>query len=411
MYFLFGINALNSGKPKKIMRIKKIISNKKIIFLLYAIRSAIRYFLAVFRWYIPILFQIIVPARLKPKRVLIIYDTKSQPFSIGDFLLFMEVSLVLCQKYHLEIVDVALLYSPRKPYSGDRVFKKKITKDNIFYNLSAILPLAQINQFLGSVLLFDSDTQIRKYVHDNIFMYKIWPSSWQLSNRQYLMPDIFSKLFYHHYKKYKSLPELKCRPFLTDWAKDFYNKNTTGLVPVTVNIRSNKNWRSEHNSKIDVWLDFFKHCEKKYPVKFIIICARSEVDDRFRKYNNVIIAKDHLTGSEEDIALILTSAFRMASNSGPFTAALFNKKPYSVFNMILEKNSIYHHPDMFDTIDNGVQKFWFASEFQRVVNDIETLEILIREFVLLWESVDIKKWKNTEKINMHSNHDINLWLR
>src|SRR5882762_3010025 len=49
------------------------------------------------------------------RRVLLIYDTCSQPFNIGDILIMQEGSLVLRARHGIDLVDFAIVYDPKYP--------------------------------------------------------------------------------------------------------------------------------------------------------------------------------------------------------------------------------------------------------------------------------------------------------
>jgi len=58
-------------------------------------------------------------AAANSSRLLLIYDFSSQPFSIGDILIFQEASLVLRTDLGLDKTDIALVYDPSAPAVPD----------------------------------------------------------------------------------------------------------------------------------------------------------------------------------------------------------------------------------------------------------------------------------------------------
>src|SRR5688572_17417624 len=66
-------------------------------------------------WILPSVGRLLFPALANEKRLLLIYDTSIQPFSIGDILIAQEGSLVLRERHQLGAVDFALLYEPGHP--------------------------------------------------------------------------------------------------------------------------------------------------------------------------------------------------------------------------------------------------------------------------------------------------------
>ena len=156
---------------------------------------------------------------------------------------------------------------------------------------------------------------------------------------------------------------------------------------------------------MESWLEFFDHCRDRYPVKFVVVCSLSEVDDRLRQYQNVLIAKDFHTSIEQELALIHEAAIHMGSSSGMATMAEFNAKPYLIVNTDMD-------PDRYKgTIREGsFLRFFFASSFQRFSVGQETAEILIKEFARMWATVDVDGWWTAEK-KRHSEQKPLTWLR
>ncbi len=210
-------------------------------------------------WIFPSLSRLLFPRPLGERRLLLIYDTSSQPFSVGDILLMQEGSLVLREKHHLDMVDFALVYDPKHPACSDPAYSS-ITENNAMYHLASILPVAQVNQHLGSLFLFNSRRNLQRFIADNTDLYHVWPSGWKFASRDYLYYEFFNNLLYDHYKKHGSVPRLTCRQFLVDWAQVFYEKHVRPQVPVTVNARNNMAYQTHRNLHLESWLEFFHHC-------------------------------------------------------------------------------------------------------------------------------------------------------
>lgn len=358
-------------------------------------------------WLIPALGKLV--SGESERRLLMIYDTSSQPYSIGDFLIMQEAAIVLREKHRLDLVDFALVCDGRKPAPSDPAFAG-INKGNALYHLASILPVAQINEHLGSVFIFDSKAQLHRHISDNASAYQVWPTAWQFATRQYLHYAIFNDLLMDHFKAHGSLPRLTCRSFLVEWAQRFHREHVFPAVPVTVNLRNNKNHHPDRNSNLDCWLEFFRHCETRYPVKFIVICARSEIDERLERCANVIIAKEFHSGIEEDLALIHTAAMHMGAGSGPVSMAWFNSKPYLMVNTRFERG--YAHPGMIIQEEVDIQRFWFAGPMQRISPRPETVDLLVRQFALMWATIDLKFWESQAGISPDAvNATEKLWLR
>lgn len=348
----------------------------------------------------------------RPQRVLIIYDTSTQPFSVGDILVCQEASLVLCERYGVDVVDFAILYDPEKPVGERGTFAAAVTSENVMYHIASLLPLAQVNQRLGSFFVFNSRDQIVRWMADSTDQYHVWPSGWQMGARIYLTSVVFNDLLVEHYRQHGRIPNLSCRPYLRGWAARFYRKHLGGRLAVTINLRNNPGWDVSRNSDMESWLNLFQHCESSYPVNFIIICARSEVDARFRDCSNVIIAKDLFTTVEQDMALIDMSAMHMGAGSGPLTMAIFSAKPYLMIdNGNNTGGDFYQRDDMIEHIDGNMRRFWFAGPHQRIAVGAESRNLLIQEFVQLFEAVDIDEWTRSLDTAVAGSESLQTWLR
>jgi hypothetical protein len=360
-------------------------------------------------WSFPAVRGLLTPPPADERRVLLIYDTSCQPFSVGDILLMQEGALVVRERHGIDVVDFAVVYDPDHPAPPDPSFAS-ITKDNASYHLASILPVAQANQHLGSLFLFNSHRNLERFIADNVDMYRVWPSGWKFASREYLYYVVFNELLYDHHRKHGSLPRLTCRPFLADWARGFYREHVRPRVPVTVNVRNNKAFHLHRNLNLECWLEFFRYCEARYPATFIVICARSEIDPRLRARPNVIIAKDHDTGIEQDLALIQGSAIHMGAGSGPASMAWFGDKPYLMVNTVYPPG-YFAHPDMITQEENNIQRFWFSGPLQRIAGGPETTELLVAEFARMWAAVDLPRWQSAETASEAEGGKMQTWLR
>ena len=360
-------------------------------------------------WIFPALGKLFLPIPANERRLLAIYDTSSQPFSVGDILIMQAASLALREKHRVDLVDFALVYDPRHPASSDPAFAR-IREDNAMYHLASILPVAQVNQHLGSLFVFNSHSHLERFIADSADLYHVWPSGWKYASRDYLYYAAFNEAFYEHYKDHGSIPQLSCRPFLREWAQTFYREHVHPHVPITVNVRNNKAFHTHRNLRLECWLDLFRHCETRYPAKFVVVCAWSEIDDRLRECANVIIAKDYHTGIEQDLALINTSAIHLGAGSGPVTMAWFSNKPYLMVNTAYAPDH-FSHPDMVVQEEENIQRFWFAGPLQHIAGGVETTELLIREFERMWGTVEVRLWQSPANIDADRGAEVPSWLR
>jgi hypothetical protein len=315
------------------------------------------------------------------QRLLLIYDFASQPFSVGDILIFQEASLVLREMHGLGKIDFAAVYEPAKPVVADPAFSW-IDPDSFLFHLSSFLPAAQVNPHLGSLFLFDSHRQLESYIADNISDYHVWPTLPRYALREYLYYYCFNELFYSYYQQHGALPSLASRPAALAWAKHFIKEHAPSATPVTVQLRHNK-VNPARNSNYDAWMAFFEHCADRYPVKFIVICAHSEVDPRLRQMKNVMVAKDYCTSVEQDLALIEAARIHMGVSSGPAAMVLFSGKPYCIFNWEANLSSIKGFVQ-----DGHRYRYYFSTPYQNCIFGTETPDLLIAEFKRLWSTVE-----------------------
>ena len=356
------------------------------------------------RWVFPTLCKLLPSTPSKDRRLLAIYDLSSQPFSIGDILVIQEASLVLREKHHLDMIDFAIVYNPKHPASNP--IHASITETNVMYHLGSILPVAQVNQYLGSLFVFNSHLHLQRFIADNADLYHVWPPAWKFAGRKYLRYTVYNDLLYNYYKEHGTIPPLSCRQFLIDWAQAFYREHVYPQVPVTVQVRNNKTFHVHRNLRLECWLEFFHHCEERYPVKFIVTCALAEVDDRMRQCPNVTIAKDYHTSIEQDLALIYTAAIHMGASSGPGTMAFLNTKPYLIVN-----TDLYPHLNRGMIREGNFLRFCFAGPLQRLAVGPETTELLIAEFARMWEAVDVDSWRSSLDLKDKQGSEHLTWLR
>ena len=311
------------------------------------------------------------------KRLLVVYDLSSQPFSIGDILVFQEASLVLCELNRLDVVDFAVVYDPAKPVMSYAVFSH-IDAESFLFHLPSILPAAQVNPRLGSVLVLDSRRFLEALIADNPASYRVWPPMGLYAGREYLLYHCFNDLFHDFHRERGGLPNLTSRPAARSWAGEFISRHAGPDTAVSVQLRRNPG-NPARNSDYDAWLAFFAHSAGRYPVKFIVICSAPEIDPRLNGLPNVVVAKNHHTTLEQDLALIEAAAIHMGAASGPGTIAQFNRKPYCIFSWKI-------NPALFRGVvrEDHRYRFSFSTGLQSWIVEAETKETLIAEFERMW---------------------------
>lgn len=267
----------------------------------------------------------------------VVYDLRSQPFSVGDVLLYQQVSLILTD----EAIDFIVSIDPERPVVADKHLAY-INKNNFREHLEWLMPAARVNPLLRS-----SSLSLKKewgWPNKNHYMY-------------YECLEIIGKCF-----KHREIPELK--PTID--VSDFLEKHGR----TTIQMRRNPHWVNR-NSDYEVWLEFLS----KRKEKFIIVCAPHEVDDRLR-LENVTIASDYFGQDTEKIcALIGAADFHMGVNSGPMCMRLFSKKPFCVFK---DYSNVSRIPSLHKSGD-GI-KFDWSTENQTMLPFAETVARIEAEY-------------------------------
>jgi hypothetical protein len=315
------------------------------------------------------------------KRLLLIYDMESQPFNVGDILLLQAAALVQCERASLDKVDMVVVFNSENPVVPDPAFSH-ITPDNFLVHLSSVLPAAQVNPRLGSLMAFDSHYQLEKYVADNSGRYVMWPPMDLYAWKQYLFYYCLDKVFLPFYQEFGWLPALKSRPIMTEWARTFIAEHAEGCIPVTLQLRNNPK-TPLRNTDNPSWRQFLEHASKAYKAKFFVICSPHEVDPSMRALPNVVIAKDHYTSLEQDLALIESCAMHLGPASGPCTISWFNTKPYCMFSADADAQ----RQACLIEEEEGRFRYAFSAPHQLWIRAKENYNMIRDEFENLWQVV------------------------
>jgi hypothetical protein len=359
----------------------KLIGRLKRNRLVHALWRQVKAVVALVRWNLRAVSGLVKAAEFAgSRRLLVIYDFASQPFSIGDVLVIQEASLVLRQTAGLDRVDLAFVYDPASPVVPDPAFSQ-IDPENFLWHLPTVLQAAQVNPHLGSLFLFDSRRRLEEFASGNLHIYDVWPPLPQYASREYLYYRVFNEILFDYFQKEKTLPRLESRAPARTWAKAFLERYVGSDVAVTVQLRKNPA-NPARDSDYGSWISFFESCRGRYPVKFLIICAQQEVDPGLRQCSNIVIAKDHCTSVEQDLALIDAAAMHMGASSGPSMIAIFSGKPYCLFNTDLlvdwYKGSVREGNRVTLFLGNSTQSLLFGPENR---------DLIAFEFERMWKTI------------------------
>lgn len=357
-------------------------------------------------WVFPVLHLVLrlpSPIPAPKKRILAIWDFRSQPYSIGDLVLLHEVALVLCHQHDVGLVDICLLAEPNNP-ARPSFTNLNVNSKNYLDMILSLVPVVLAGQHIGELHYFDSHRNLEKYIADNVHKYYVWPSAITYACERDLN-QLSMEFITDFYKKYHFIPSLSFRPALVDWAKSFLRQHVVPNTPIVVHLRNAGQGYDSRNSRMDAWLEFFQYCQDRFPAHFVVICAKREVDERLRSLSNVVIAKDFDTTVDQDLALIQCAPAYMGMSSGPSIVAILGQKPYSILNAYLggySKILVKH--------SWGVS-FVFANEHQRWMIGPETTQLLADEFSRLFSVIDVPSWQQSLAASIDLLDDVPLRLK
>lgn len=310
---------------------------------------------------------------LPGRRLLIVYDLHSQPFSIGDILTFQICSLILSSESSNCVIDFSFYANERNFLAADMAFLD-INANNFYGHLGKIFEASFINQKLGSIFVFRRFDDVVDHVRTS--QSDVWPPISDIkAGLGYMYYKIFDDVIYPHYLKVGSLPALNVNPAHVAWAQSFLEKHSKGFLPVSINIRNNLNHQVSRNLEVDVWLDFFHYCEKRYRIKFIVISSIEELFDGLDGCKNVVVSKNFGATLGHDAALMELCEFHMGAPSGLATKAIFSSKPYLFVKGELDKQNFTNSSIVCFEKDN-IQRFSFSKPDQIFISGNENLQIL-----------------------------------
>ena len=328
-------------------------------------------------WLFPELRTVLRSVSESEKRILAIWDFRMVPFTVGELLYCQEVTLILRELHQVDKIDLVLLCDAEHPARADG----GMDVQNFHYYFSKLLPGAFVNSHLGALLVMDSQEMLANYIADNHKRYYIFPPYVDAQGRSLTRYTQYFNYVQTFHAEHGYIPHLSCQPAMVMWAHQFLAANVRPRLPVTVQLR-NTSTTLYRNAKLECWLEFFAHCETRYNVTFVMIGRKDEIDPRFRHLPNVLVAKDHGTTVEQDLALIQAGMAYLGSTCGPAIMALFSDLPYVLYNFrtVHEKKLVSGQP------------LPWATSLQKLVWETETTERLIADFTWLYEQIDTAQW-------------------
>lgn len=330
-------------------------------------------------WIVPSLRFLLRAGAQPKKRILAIWDFHTVPYSIGDLIVLHERIQILRLTHQVDKVDICFVCEPQHPVR--KLGEQGVTPDNFSYHFPTLVSTVYLNPHVGSFFLFDSNDQLEDFIAGNVERYHIWPGFREYVVRHKAYADNFD-FIQRFYRENGFIPYLDCRPSTLKWAYMFYEKHVRPEFPVVVHLRHNPLSAASRNAQLDAWLDFFKSCEGRFDVKFVLIGAAREIDERFRHLANVLVAKDYRTTVEQDLVLAYSALIYLGSSSGPSSMAIFSQTPYIIFGYVRANERI-----------RIGENFNFATDMQKLIWKPETSHILMEEFSKLFDRVDKLDWE------------------
>ena len=322
----------------------------------------------------------------KPKKVILgVWDYRVLPWSVGDFLIFIETLSVLKLKHGADKVDVCVVCDTENP-AGYRGYSN-VNSSNFRYYLFNLLPMINTCPYLGSVFQFDSRSEFYSFLKQSINKYEIYPPiNRQLSETFNYIGGARRKEIQDFYRERGFIPYLAIDDYHLSWAYNFYETNAKGLLPVAVSLRNRPDTKGRGADQ-NTWLGFFDLCKSAFPeVVFVVVGLREEVFEELRHRSNVIIAKDYGSTLVDDFALLRTSLLYMGVEHGIASIVDFSDVPYLLFG---------RHPGVGKMM--GLEpggNFGFATQHQKLfyTSFIITSDSLLKEFSDLYGQLDIDRW-------------------
>ncbi|MDD5069486.1 MAG: hypothetical protein PHV17_02060 [Candidatus Omnitrophica bacterium] len=272
-------------------------------------------------------------------------------------------------------IDVAYIDDQTHPNARRQPYKRPL---HLKRNLSMI---HEFNPWVKSHFHFDSNAQFNDFLSRVKSNYIVWPILYDRFKYRGLYDR---KAMIDFFKKEGYLPKLTCRQELINWAHDFCSDKLKNRKLIVIQIRNNPTRRTDKNANISAWIDFFKKRSQSPDFYFVIIGEEEEIIAKLRDQSNISFSKDFKTSFEQDVALMQIAFLVMASPSGPAEFSRYCGVPSLIFGV---------NPKYTEDVKAG-QDYPFASDILKIFWGKETLELIDREFDLLYEHLLEINWRN-----------------
>lgn len=323
-----------------------------------------------------------------------IYDLNVMPHSIGDIVTFIAAIQTVRYRNNFDYYDICFIANNKQ--CKENLFNDLITNHNHLHYFQKLVDTIQINNSVKSIYYCNDYEEFYELYQLKRISNFVWPELPAINNKEYLHYRIYNELHKFN-QEYRFIPNIFNSDFLTKWAFAFFEKHTGDAIPITINIRNNKLFSEHRNARLDAWLDFFSYCREKYPVKFVLICAKSEIDQRYYEFANVLVAKSLDTTISQEISLIANSSLHLGSASGPATICPFVNHPSLLLNADVLPHINLYNGALVPYRDDKHVRLSFSKELQYYSTFPETADYLIDEFEKLWNAVDVEAWKQVSQ--------------
>lgn len=321
----------------------------------------------------------------KKKRIMGIWDSTTQPISLGGLLILIEELQILRTIHGVDFADIGVICEETYLRSINLEQAKKnlvtLVNNNIQDDRLLIFVLKNIKG-VDACYLTNTVEKLKKFI--NLHSYLTWP---MISEKGIVSHRYESTLFVQqYYREEGSIPYLYCKDDSVEWARNFITRYCLPRMPIVVHLKNSPNQQHCSNADLGAWLDFLNNSHKSYDTVFILI-GNEEATQRMRNLPNVLISKDFNSNLSRDLALIQMSFMFMGTASGPSTMAVFSDTPYAIY-----KDPDHHAEEMKDELGDS-NHFAFAKPLQRILRVFQTRESLMTEFDYFYSHINRGAWE------------------
>lgn len=322
---------------------------------------------------------------MMPVRIMGIWDTNISPVQLGGLLIFVEELQIQRSIYGADVIEICFV--------GDQSAGLNVRNDKNSESFRVIdVAQSKYQQLLTAIqnidgvetcYVCDKTESLKDSLKEKPVRYELWP----VINGNSLSVHNYGSILYiqEFYQKEGYIPYLNCRSEPLSWALQFIQHNVLPHMPVVVHLKNNPHEVGCSNANFEAWLGFFKICQRKYNVTFVLI-GSEDVPDEIGDLPNVIISRHFGSNLSRDLALIQISSVFVGMSSGPCVIKVFSDTPYLIY-----KNPDHHAEEMALELGDS-NRFSFAAALQKFLRVFETDENLLLEFDSIYTTLVQRGW-------------------